>query len=126
MASTSSLAYRRGSLLHLPSMGSPSIEGPIPPLPRYHPAPSRNEVSVVQPVLVRIVSFVLTSAQIAVHFQIKHVECDVMTAISFLPRALLTASKTGLVKMWIRPLSLRHRMKHKERSNSFAETQDVM
>jgi hypothetical protein len=108
MASTISLAYRRGSLLHLPSLGSSSLDGSIPPLPRYHPAPSRNEVSVVQPVL------------------IKHVECDLMTAISFLPRALLTASKTGLVKMWIRPLTSRQRMKHKERSNSFAEAQDVI
>jgi len=94
MASTVSLAYRRGSLLHLPSVGS--LDASIPPLPRYHPAPSRNEVSVLQPVL------------------IKHVDCDIMTAISFLSRALLTASKTGLVKMWVRPLTLKQRMKHKE------------
>ena len=55
-ASTLSLALRRRetaasaadrSTLHLPA---PLADGP---LPRYHPAPSRNEVAVVQPVLVR-------------------------------------------------------------------------
>jgi hypothetical protein len=53
--------------------------------------------------------------------QIKHVECDIMTAISFLSRALLTASKTGLVKMWVRPLTLRQRMKHKAPSENRQE-----
>lgn len=42
--------------------------------------------------------------------QVKHIESELMTAIAFLPRALLTAGKTGLVKMWVRPLAIRARM----------------
>lgn len=95
-ASTLSLALRRReaaatdrSTLHLPA---PLADGP---LPRYHPAPSRNEVAVVQPVLV------------------KQLEGDILTAVAFLPRALLTASKVGHVKLWIRPLAVRaRRLKH--------------
>ena len=52
MSSSLSLALRRrgdaaeGSTLHLP----PTTGGED--VPKYHPAPSRNEVSIVQPVLV--------------------------------------------------------------------------
>ncbi|KAF7980173.1 hypothetical protein HWV62_39647 [Athelia sp. TMB] len=56
---------------------------------RFHPAPGRNEVAVVQPVLV------------------KNTGAELATGIAFLPRALLTAGKTGLVKMWVRPLAIR-------------------
>ena len=46
MGSMTSLAFRRDrSALHLPSADEN-------PSPRYHPAPSRNEIAVVQPVLV--------------------------------------------------------------------------
>jgi catabolite repression protein CreC len=56
MSSTLSLAYRRDrSAPYLPSVGSPGLDGNLSPLPRYHPAPSRNEVAIVQPVLVRLV-----------------------------------------------------------------------
>ncbi|KAN0140913.1 hypothetical protein V8E53_001357, partial [Lactarius tabidus] len=51
------------------------------PIPRYHPAPSRNEVATVQPV---------------------QLENDILTAIAFLPRWLLTRAKVGHVKMWTR------------------------
>ncbi|KAF9019384.1 WD40 repeat-like protein [Hymenopellis radicata] len=88
MSSTVSLAFRHDrSALHLPSV-SPTDEKPYP---RYHPAPSRNEVAVVQPVLT------------------KQVEGDLLAAVAFLQRSVLTASKTGLVKLWIRPLALRAR-----------------
>ncbi len=52
MTSSISLALRRRgeSTLYLPPSGTPGDESP---LPRYHPAPSRNEVAVVQPVVVR-------------------------------------------------------------------------
>jgi len=88
MASSLSLAARRRtdaltadhSTLHLPP------PGPEGPLARYHPAPSRNEVAIVQPVLV------------------KQLENDILTAIAFLPRWLITATKVGHVKLWIRPL----------------------
>ncbi|KAF8891256.1 catabolite repression protein creC [Infundibulicybe gibba] len=91
MSSTISLAFRRDrSNIYLPSVDSPSaVDGK--PSPRYHPAPSRNEVAVVQPVL------------------IKHVEGDLLTAVSFLPRCILTITKTGFIKLWVRPLALRAR-----------------
>ncbi|KAI0032203.1 WD40 repeat-like protein [Vararia minispora EC-137] len=84
MSSTLSLALRRRegaadrSTLHLVPEG---------PLPKYHPAPSRNEVAVVQPVLVKQ----LESEQL-------------LYAIAFLPRYLITAAKTGHVRLWVRPL----------------------
>ncbi|KAH9066359.1 hypothetical protein EDB87DRAFT_1590753 [Lactarius vividus] len=88
MASSLSLGVRRRgdtltadhSTLHLPPLGA---EGP---LPRYHPAPSRNEVAIVQPVLV------------------KQLENDILTAVAFLLRWLLTGSRVGHIKMWIHPL----------------------
>ncbi|KAG2366041.1 WD40-repeat-containing domain protein [Suillus spraguei] len=75
MSSSISLAYRRGtgSTIQLSA-------------PRYHPAPSRNEVSTVQPVLV------------------KQLDSDLLTSLAFLSRALITASKAGHVRLWVRPL----------------------
>ncbi|KAF5381077.1 hypothetical protein D9615_004171 [Tricholomella constricta] len=91
MSSTISLALRRDrSAQYLPSINSPGLEGRSF---RYHPAPSRNETAVVQPVLV------------------KNIEGDILTAISFLPRSILTTTKSGHVKFWIRPLALRSRTK---------------
>ncbi|KAG6906339.1 hypothetical protein DXG01_014420 [Tephrocybe rancida] len=74
------------------SQAEPSI-GLNSKSPRYHTAPSRNEVAVVQPVL------------------IKNIEGDLLTATSFLPRSILTATKAGHIKLWIRPLALRARAK---------------
>jgi len=108
MASSLSLGVRRRgdtltadrSTLHLPP---PGAEGP---LPRYHPAPSRNEVAIVQPVLV------------------KQLENDILTAIAFLPRWLLTGSRVGHVKMWIRPLPATAR-KNGQTSRVATEAQDL-
>ncbi|KAF8913527.1 WD40-repeat-containing domain protein [Mucidula mucida] len=73
MSSTVSLAFRHDrSALHLPSVDEK-------PYPRYHPAPSRNEVAIVQPVLT------------------KQVEGDLLAVIAFLQRSVLTASKTDLM-----------------------------
>ncbi|KAH9993809.1 WD40-repeat-containing domain protein [Russula vinacea] len=99
MSSSLSLAARRRpdaltadhSTLHLLPLGG---EGP---LPRYHPAPSRNEVAIVQPVLV------------------KQLENDMLTAIAFLPRWLLTGTKVGHVKLWIRPLPTSRKNGHTSR-----------
>ena len=99
MSSSLSLAPRRRpdaltadhSTLHLLPLGG---EGP---LPRYHPAPSRNEVAIVQPVLV------------------KQLENDMLTAIAFLPRWLLTGTKVGHVKLWIRPLPTSRKNGHASR-----------
>ncbi|KAG6833065.1 hypothetical protein H0H87_011809 [Tephrocybe sp. NHM501043] len=91
MSSTLSLALRRDR----PTQYDPSLHSPHPDgrSSRFHPAPSRNEVAVLQPVL------------------IKNIEGDLLTAVSFLPRSILTATKTGLIKLWIRPLALRPRAK---------------
>lgn len=107
MSSTISLAFRRDrSALYLPSINSPGVDDN--PLPRYHPAPSRNEIAVVQPVLVRLhdCSFFryLTRFQ-----QIKHMEGDLLISIAFLPRCILTSTKVGHLKLWVRPLALRPR-----------------
>ncbi|KAI0748483.1 WD40 repeat-like protein [Daedaleopsis nitida] len=87
MTSSLSLALRRRgeSTVYLPTPGGES------PLPRYHPAPSRNEVAVVQPVVV------------------KHIGNELLTDVAFLPRGLLTACKGGQIKFWIRPLAVQPR-----------------
>ncbi|VDC06671.1 unnamed protein product [Peniophora sp. CBMAI 1063] len=82
--STSSLRAsrrREGSTLHLPPGDGP--------LPRYHPAPSRNEVAVVQPVLVKQLD-----------------GPELLVGVQFLPRHVLTATKTGNIRLWVRPLSV--------------------
>lgn len=109
MSSSLSLAFRRErSTLHLPPLGSPDADG-IPPLPRYHPAPSRNEVAIVQPVLV------------------KPVEGDLLSDIAFLPRGMLTANKAGYIKFWIRPLAVRQRhLKNTPRGHSMADVRDLI
>ncbi|KAF7311421.1 Catabolite repression protein creC [Mycena kentingensis (nom. inval.)] len=91
MASTVSLAVRRDrSTLYLPT------EDALLPLPRYHPAPSRNEIAVVQPCLV------------------KPVEGEILAGLVFLPRAILTVTKAGYLKLWVRPLALRARLKGRQ------------
>ncbi|KAH9930755.1 WD40-repeat-containing domain protein [Fomitopsis serialis] len=86
MTSSLSLALRRRgeSTLFLSPNGAEAM-------PRYHPAPSRNEVAVVQPVLV------------------KHIGADMLTDIMFMSRGILTASRTGHIKLWIRPLVVKPR-----------------
>ncbi|GBE81904.1 Probable catabolite repression protein [Sparassis crispa] len=90
MTSNTSLALRRRgeSTLYLPPSGA---FGGDSPLPRYHPAPSRNEVAVVQPVVV------------------KHIGTDMLTDTTFIGRGLLTATKLGHIKLWIRPLAVQPR-----------------
>jgi catabolite repression protein CreC len=88
------------STLHLPP------PGPEGPLARYHPAPSRTEVAIVQPVLV------------------KQLENEILTAIAFLPRWLITGTKVGHVKLWIRPLPAAPR-KNGHGSRMATDAQDV-
>ncbi|KAG6889838.1 hypothetical protein C0995_014316 [Termitomyces sp. Mi166 len=91
MSSTISLGLRRDRPnQHIPMLTPPPLAGRSP---RFHPAPSRNEVAVVQPVL------------------IKNVEGDLLTSTLFLPRSILTATKSGHIKLWIRPLALKSRAK---------------
>ncbi|KAH9484123.1 putative catabolite repression protein creC [Psilocybe cubensis] len=90
VSSTISLAYKRDrSAQYLPATNSPKLEET--PSPRFHPAPSRNEIAFVQPVL------------------IKQLDCDLLTVIQFLPRSILTATKGGQIRLWVRPLALRPR-----------------
>ncbi|PCH37890.1 WD40 repeat-like protein [Wolfiporia cocos MD-104 SS10] len=88
MTSSVSLALRRRgeSTLFLSGPG-----GADTPLPRYHPAPSRNEVAVVQPVLVKTIGN------------------EMLTDIVFTSKGILTASKYSLIKLWIRPLVVKPR-----------------
>ncbi|KAK7038069.1 catabolite repression protein creC [Favolaschia claudopus] len=91
MASTVSLAFRRDrSTLYLPNADENGS-----PFPKFHPAPSRNEVAVVQPCL------------------IKPIDSDILSTLVFLPRSILTSTKNGYIKLWIRPLALRPRIKHR-------------
>ncbi|KAK2459699.1 hypothetical protein APHAL10511_008344 [Amanita phalloides] len=86
ISSTLSLAYKRDrSAAFLPSTHNE-------PSPRYHPAPSRSDIAIVQPVLV------------------KPIESDLLSDILFLPHSVLTATKTGEVKLWVRPLAPRSRL----------------
>ncbi|KAH8826850.1 WD40 repeat-like protein [Flagelloscypha sp. PMI_526] len=113
MASTVSLALRRGnasaiyqsSALYLPGShpGSPGVIGGeiegVPPT-RYHAAPARNEISIVQPVLVKHPIPPTTTTPSS------HATNELPTSITFLSRCVVTASKAGHVKFWIRPLVL--------------------
>ncbi|TRM55348.1 WD40-repeat-containing domain protein [Schizophyllum amplum] len=104
MSSTISLGLRRDkSALYLPSLNSPGVDGDSSP--RYHPAPARNDVAVVQPVLV------------------KHLDGDLLGHISFIPRCILTSTRGGHIRLWIRPLALRPR--HPRQGHMRAVTTDV-
>lgn len=94
MTSSLSLAIRRrgDSIANLPPGGL--VDGKLPPLPHYHPSPSRNEVAVVQPVLV------------------KQFDTDLLTDVKFISNAVVTANKGGLIKCWVRPLPAARRGSH--------------
>lgn len=95
---------------------------------RYHPAPSRNEVAVVQPVLIKSLYSTLPSslntstvtAPPGLHTPTTATTTPTSsssatsttpdplpTAIAFLPKHLLTSTKNGVVKLWVRPLSFK-------------------
>lgn len=63
-------------------------------LPHYHPSPSRNEVAVVQPVLV------------------KQFDIDLLADVKFISNAVVTANKGGIIKCWVRPLPASRRGSH--------------
>jgi hypothetical protein len=46
--------------------------------------------------------------------QIKPIDNDILSTVAFLPRSILTSTKNGYIKLWIRPLALRPRMKHRQ------------
>lgn len=94
MASSLSLANRRrgDSIVNLPLGGLG--DGKLPTLPHYHPSPSRNEVAVVQPVLV------------------KAFDVDLLTDVKFISNAVVTANKGGLIKYWVRPLPAVRKASH--------------
>jgi hypothetical protein len=77
------------------------------PSPRYHPAPSRNEIAVVQPVLV------------------KQLDGDLFATIQFLPRSILTGTRGSNIKLWIRPLAPRSRNAKSSRGASTVDAQDL-
>jgi hypothetical protein len=83
----------------------PGTEGS---LPRYHLVPSRNEVAIVQLVLVK---------------QLEP-ENDILTAIAFLPHWLRTSTSVSHVKMWVRPLPATSR-KNGQSSRVATDAQDL-
>ncbi|KAG8716208.1 hypothetical protein FRC11_007382 [Ceratobasidium sp. 423] len=54
---------------------------------RFHPAPSRMEVATIQPVVVKPID----GEHLLAH-------------VSFLPSGVMTMTRTGLIKQWVRPL----------------------
>jgi hypothetical protein len=101
MASSLSLAMRhRGdSTTNLPPGGL--VDGKLPPLPHYHPSPSRNEVAVVQPVVV------------------KSFDADLLTDVIFISNAVVTANRAGLIKYWVRPLPASRRSSNHHTSAAY-------
>lgn len=100
MTSSLSLARRRGeSTLYL------GIPGADTTVPRFHPAPARNEVPFLQPVLVRIRLLNFRNELISNVFQVKALDGELTTDIEFFSRGIFTANRAGLVRLWIRPLS---------------------
>lgn len=100
MASSLSLALRRrgDSVANLPH--GELIDAKLSPLPHYHPSPSRNAVAVVQPVLV------------------KSFDADLLTDVTFISNAVVTANKGGLIKYWVRPLPAARRVPHRHPSTT--------
>jgi hypothetical protein len=98
MTSSLSLAIRRmgESVANLPP--GELVDGKLPPLPHYHPSPSRNAVAVVQPVLV------------------KSFDAELLTDVKFISNAVVTANKGGLIKYWVRPLPTVRRVPHRHPS----------
>ncbi|GAB1517964.1 hypothetical protein RhiTH_001020 [Rhizoctonia solani] len=59
---------------------------------RFHPAPSRMEVATIQPVVVKPID----GEHLLAH-------------VSFLPSGMMTMTRTGLIRQWVRPLEAKAR-----------------
>jgi len=80
ISSTISLALRRRT--EPSNLNLPVEDGQHMP---YHPAPSRNDVSVLQPI------------------QATAIDGDLLTRVEFTPAALVTTTRSGLIRIWSRP-----------------------
>ena len=123
MTSSLSLALRRRgeSTVFLTSAGTPGET----PLSHYHPAPSRNEVAVVQPVLVSPFILLIGLSINCFFPKIKHVEGDLLMAVNFVSRGILTSTRAGLVKFWVRPLPVHPRALKNRNVNRVSNTLDA-
>ncbi|KAB5595692.1 Catabolite repression protein creC [Ceratobasidium theobromae] len=90
LASTLSLALRR-SHGNLTGMGMGLGQTETGEFERFHPAPSRTEVATIQPVVV------------------KQIEGDLLAHVSFLPSVVMTMTRLGVIKQWVRPLEAKTR-----------------
>ncbi|KDN49018.1 hypothetical protein RSAG8_02371, partial [Rhizoctonia solani AG-8 WAC10335] len=86
LSSTLSLALRR-SHGNLVAEGVHQSE-----TDRFHPAPSRMEVATIQPVVVKPID----GEHLLAH-------------VSFLPSGVMTMTRTGFIKQWVRPLEAKAR-----------------
>lgn len=92
LSSTISLALRRS---HGNLVGMGNVNAETGEFDRFHPAPSRMEVAVIQPIVV------------------KPIEGDLLAHVSFLPSAVMTMTRTGFIKQWVRPLEAKTRFGNK-------------
>ncbi|KAK4053745.1 hypothetical protein OIV83_001401 [Microbotryomycetes sp. JL201] len=74
-----SLTSQRDSMFHLPISSTERTD------PIFHPAPHRDDVAMLQPVMVKTLSN------------------DIFSGLMFLPQHLITLSRSGQIKMWDRP-----------------------
>lgn len=90
-----------------PDVGGMGLHGNTVRTTKFHPAPSRKEVSLVQPILVSInparLKFGTFGSLIADSEQSKDVEGDLLSSVAIISGSIITASRLGTIKVWSRP-----------------------
>lgn len=98
------------SAVHLPSPPGSQPDGKVS---RFHPAPSRNDVAILQPVLVKLLDNTLSTTSATtgtgtVATATNHTAGDTLTFITFHANAVITVSKSAVIRFWVRPLPPLH------------------
>lgn len=125
-----SAAHRRvsmGSMVSIQHRGSlggggggqEALNGGLNDEPVYHLAPPRSEVAMLQPVMVRrYPSIQWASAKLQlthINHQTKLIEPCLLNSIHFMQETVMTVSRAGGVKFWIRPPDLRRMLRNKRK-----------
>lgn len=133
------------STIHLPNYAGSPLDAKIS---RFHPAPSRNDVAILQPVLIKPLDNTSSNStsttgvtaginnnnnnnnnNINVNNNANNANAagDTLTFIAFHANAILTVSKGAVIRFWVRPLPLVHdrgaRRKARLRSTTMDEGQ---